>query len=393
MRLGELVEDHLGTELLLAGLRHLRAVLVVLEAALALEVLVHLVLDELRGHGDVDRGDERLDQLVAGGSSLHEHRLLGDALGEAVAQLRDRVELAGHLREVVVGVGQLALLDGGDVHRDLGLLAGVVAADELRAEGRVLAGSQRLDGLVDTLEELARADLVGHAFGAVDLGAVDRGDEVELDEVALGSGTVDRHERAEASAQAVQLGIHSGGVGLDRLDLDGHAGELGEVELGTHVDLDLDLEVAGEVLVARPVDDLGRRTADGADLVSRDGLAVEAVQTLADGVLDDGAATDALVDDRGGHLALAEAGDLDVLRDVLVRVRDRRLELVGGDRDVELDPGRAELLDGAGDHACSFSSCSVARGRVRFWVCGVRWSGRQDLNLRPPAPKAGALPS
>ena len=32
---------------------------------------------------------------------------------------------------------------------------------------------------------------------------------------------------------------------------------------------------------------------------------------------------------------------------------------------------------------------SYRRVALRF---GVNWSGREDLNLRPPAPKAGALP-
>jgi hypothetical protein len=31
--------------------------------------------------------------------------------------------------------------------------------------------------------------------------------------------------------------------------------------------------------------------------------------------------------------------------------------------------------------------------RSTYSMQEVRWSGRQDLNLRPPAPKAGALPS
>jgi hypothetical protein len=128
----------------------------------------------------------------------------------------------------------------------------VVAADERAAERRVLTGGERLDGLVDALEQLARADLVRHALGAVDLGAVDRGDEVQLDEVALGRGTVDGHERAEAAAQAVELGVDGGVVGLDGVDLDGDAVEGRQIELGTHVHLDLDLEVTGEVLVARP---------------------------------------------------------------------------------------------------------------------------------------------
>ena len=195
-------------------------------------------------------------------------RLLADALLEAVAQLGDGVELARDLREVVVGLGKLALLDGLDGHRDLGLFAGVVAADERRAERGVLTGGERVDGLVDALEQLARADLVRHALGAVDLGAVDRRDEVELDEVAGRRGAVDRHERAEAGAQAVELLVDGGLVDLDGVDLDGRALERGQLELGTDVDLDLDLQVAREVLLVRPLDDLGARAAEHAQLVA-----------------------------------------------------------------------------------------------------------------------------
>ena len=281
--------------------------------------------------------------------------LLHDALAEALAQLGQGVELARDLREVVVRLGQLALLDGLDDHRDLGVFAGVVAADEGRAEVRLLARGQRVDRLVDALEQLAGADFVRHALGAVDLGAVDRGDQVELDEVTGGRGAVDGHERAEAGAQSVELLVDRSLVDLDRVDLDSGALEGRKIELGPYVDLDLDEQVAGEVLLVRPFLHVGARLAENPQLVRLDGLAVERVETLADGVLDHGRATDALVDDRRGNLALAESGDLHVLRDVLVRVSDARLELIGRDRDVQLHPGRGELLDGAVDHACSFS--------------------------------------
>ena len=165
----------------------------------------------------------------------------------------------------------------------------MVAADERRAERGVLTRGERVDRLVDALEQLAGADLVRHALGAVDLGAVDRGDQVELDEVAGGGGAVDRHERAEARAQTVELLVDRGLVDLDGVDLDGGALEGGKLELGTHVDLDLDEQVAREVLLVRPLHDIGARAAEHAQLVRLDGLAVERVETLADGVLEHGA--------------------------------------------------------------------------------------------------------
>ena len=124
----------------------------------------------------------------------------------------------------------------------------------------------------------------------------------------------------------------------------------------------------------------------GRSFCSCDGGAVEAVEALVDRVLEDLAAADALVDDGRRHLALAEAGDAHRLGDVLVRVVDAGLQLIRRDRDGELDARGAELLDRGLHHWGSPEWC---------WRCGMLGvvSGRQDLNLRPPAPKAGALPS
>ena len=106
-------------------------------------------------------------------------------------QLVEGVELAGDLGEVVVGLGELALLDGDDGDGDLGGLALVVAAEQLRLEGGGLAGGEGVERLVDALDEVTRAELVGDAAGGVDLGAVDGGDQVDGDEVAGLGGTVD----------------------------------------------------------------------------------------------------------------------------------------------------------------------------------------------------------
>ena len=110
-------------------------------------------------------------------------------------------------------------------------------------------------------------------------------------------------------------------------------------------------------------DDIGGGATEHAQLVGLDGLTVVGVEPLAHGVLEHGGAADALVDDRRRDLALAEPGDLHVLCDVLVSVRDARLELIGRDRDVQLHARGRELLDSAVDHACSFSSYSTARQR------------------------------
>ena len=57
-------------------------------------------------------------------------------------------------------------------------------------------------------------------------------------------------------------------------------------------------------------------------------------------------ATNALVHQLRRNLSLAETGDVDLRGDVAIRVIDARLEFFGGDRDVELDACRAQLLNG-----------------------------------------------
>ena len=121
--LGDGVEQELGLSALRVLGVDLGAVLVVLEAALALEVAVHLGLDDAVGDRHLDGLDEVLQHLVAGLDALLEPLGLLGLLAQVVAQLLEGVELAGQLGEVVVQVGQLALLDRLDRDGDLGLLA------------------------------------------------------------------------------------------------------------------------------------------------------------------------------------------------------------------------------------------------------------------------------
>ena len=70
---------------------------------------------------------------------------------------------AGDLGEVVVGLGQLALLDRLDGDDDSAVLALVVAAGERRGERLVSPAVMPIERLVDALDHVARADLVGDA--------------------------------------------------------------------------------------------------------------------------------------------------------------------------------------------------------------------------------------
>ena len=359
--LGQLVEEQLGAhglfgggagvgvELLAGGaLRLEHAVqhgLVAAELAeQLLQLAVDLLLDDALRQRHLGLLEGRGEDLVA--DLLGLLALLGvlDLLGQVLAQLVDGVELGGHLGELVVGVGQLADLDGLDGDGDLGVLALVVAGDQLGAELLGLALGQAGDGLVQAVDQVAGADLVGQALGGglLQLLAIDGGRQVDGDEVAVLDGALDAGEGAEAGEEVVELGLHGLVVGLEGVDLDGDVGEVRQLDLGADVDLGGELDDVAVLQLGHV--DLG--LADDLQVVLLDGLAVAGRDHLVEDLLQDRAAADARLDQLGRGLALAEAGDLDLLRQGLVGLVELGLQLVEGDLDGDLDAGGALLLDG-----------------------------------------------
>ena len=93
--------------------------------------------------------------------------------------------------------------------------------------------------VVETLDQLTGADLVGQALG-LGLGhvlAVDGGRQVDRDEVAVLGRALDALERAEAGAQILQLGVDLLVGHLDGVDGDLQRLQVRELDLGPDVDL------------------------------------------------------------------------------------------------------------------------------------------------------------
>ncbi len=332
------------------------------------------------GHRDLDGRQQVLEDLVTGLDALLLLLGGGGLLGDVGPQLLEGVELRGELGEVVVELGELADLDRADGHGAVGVGALLVATGERGHEVLGLARGHAEQCLVHALEHRRGADLVGHAGHRVDLLATDLGPQVDRDEVAVLDRPVDADEGAEALAQRGEPLLDVLLARLDRVDGDGDAVRLGELDVGTNVGLDGELEVLAVLERHGRHVDLG--LADRADALAVDGLAEEAGQGGVDGLLDDGAAADALVDDPGGHVALAEAGDLDLSTDGLVGRVEVGLELVERHLDVELDPGRAEGLDGT----LHFRHSELAVGSV--WVA-LAPCGRIGLGRDRPAYRHG----
>ena len=208
------------------------------------------------------------------------------------------------------------------------------------------------------------------------------GDQVHHDEVAVRGGALDVDQGGEPLTQRLDLLLDVGVGQRDVLDLGLDAVVRRELDL--RADVDLGGELQRRVVLELGDLDLGLR--QRLQVVGLQRLDVLLREHVVDRLVEDGAATDLTVDHGRRDLAAAEAGDVDLLGNLLVRSVEARLELLEGHLDGQLGPGRAQGLDGA-LHRSSPSVQMDAGGAGRARV----WSGRQDSNLRSPAPKAGAL--
>src|SRR6185312_14688470 len=193
---------------------------------------------------NLDELHELVQDQVAGGDALLHDLGLGCVLREGFAQLVHGVEFGSQLGKVVVGLGKLALLDGGD--GDLDLCGGtcVLTAGQLGLKGGVFACGQAGDRLVHALEHGAGANLVGQAGGRVDLFTVDRSGQVKGDEVLVGGRALDGLERAEAAAQVIQCLLDVGFAGFGGVNGDFQALVLRQFDARADVDLDLEGQLA-----------------------------------------------------------------------------------------------------------------------------------------------------
>ena len=158
---------------------------------------------------------------------------------------------------------------------------------------------------------------------------------------------------------------------------------IGNGEFRTGINLNNDHQVAGEIFVTGPLSDISLGTTERANLLLGNSELEETVEAFAHSVVEDLAFANSLINQGGRNLALAEAWNVDLLSDVLVRVVKAWLEFFRSDSDCQANSGGAKGF---------FCRCGHGIFSNWFFLC-VFPSGRQDSNLRLPAPKAGALPN
>ena len=311
--------------------------------------LLHLGVDLLVNHG---RGQRELRLLQ--GDLQHLFADAGSLLGlgrflragsQVSAQLLHGVKLGGHLSEIVIQLGKLALLHCG--HRDghLGVLVGVLTKHQLGCEGGGLVGLQALHCVIKALNEVAGTNAVGHVFdlGVFNLFAINRGGQVKGDEVLVASLAVNGLQGTKTFAQVLQLVINALLSGTQGWDLDGNLGKVRKVELGANINLGDELDHVAVLQLG----DVNVRLAERLNIKLLDGLAVARRQHVVHNLLQDRAAPDARINQLAGCLAATETRNVDLLGQRLVRLVQFGSEFAKRHLNCHLHAGVIELINRA----------------------------------------------
>ena len=260
---------------------------------------------------------------------------LGPALGVVLetgfqigAQLRQGGLVAGLLGEGVVEGGQLPVFEVFEADLEAGRSTGGVllgvALGELAVDGFAVAHRHADHALNEARDHAALLQLHLHGIAAT---AADRlvgvgvnAAEAEHRHVATGGrAALHRHQGGELLARLLDQLVHAGGVVGDRFGLG--LEPLGGLEAGGGLDVELqgDRErAAGFEALQHGLKALAQlRPADGRHRLLLQGVAEGGIHQVFQGGGPDAQGADLLQQHRAGHLALAEAGQLDAAAQLL----------------------------------------------------------------------------
>ena len=363
-----------------------------------LGVLADHSLDLGLDHADRQRQRVALAELVEQGLLAllaAGARLLGlEPVAHGGAQLVEALEAAELAGELVVQVGQLALLDPADLELEAPLpdLAVVlVHAGEVALLALLASGQRQRELLPDGLGadlDVDRVHLRLGRLGVVGLGLL--GDlrlgrpgvrlggltDADRDEVALGGRPLDRNPVTRPAAQLLERLVHLLVGRLGRRIGQVEVLDVAELDLRPHLDVGLEHQRPAVLAVL----DAGElRLGERIELLLRLGLAPVARHQALDHLLVDLLA-EALAHHLGRHLARAEAGDLHLLGVIPDDALGLRVDRGGRDLDDELFAAGPDVFDGSYD-AHIVGGCGPRLFVIFRWergsgACGMRrWGG------------------
>ena len=249
-----------------------------------------------------------------------------DRLGQVLAHLLDSVELGKRLGKLIIQRRKFLLGHLRDGHRDVCLLTAEGATDQSRCKGLRFTLLEATDSLVESFKHpgvLTHSESDPAGGGLRQLLTVLGCGQIDGEDITLLGLTVEFcgggepfTEQQDALLHLVvqrRQGIHSG---FDR-------SEVRKIEVGSDVDLRGELDE----LAILQFGDLDLRLSKRHCFGLCQSSLVRGLDGSVDGLLKDYPPTETLVDDNGRHFTLAEAWDVDLLCDLLVRLVQMGLEV------------------------------------------------------------------
>ena len=206
-----------------------------------------------------------------------------------------------------------------------GKLGGMIVFREGDVDVFLLAGAHADDLLLKTGDEGAGAEnqLVVFTLPALESNSIQEAFKVDDHGVAVLGGALDGADAGDILRHAVDLGVHFALLDLrvDLLDL--NALVLAEGDGGIEVGDD----GQGDGIVIGNVHIGNAGTADGLHILRHDGFLIDLREHFFNCIFKKDMLAVSSLDDHAGRLALAEAGDGDVLAVLEIRLVDGRLQL------------------------------------------------------------------
>ena len=305
-------------------------------------------VNQLVGHLDFGLCDRRLEHRLLELALERAGVDLLEALGDVLAQLRERVEAGSLGGEVIVDLGQVLGLDLVDRDLELRLLAGQlrhrIVVGERDRHRPLLAGARARELLLESRHQPARAELdqLIAPGASLELRSTDGAHVVDHHVVAVLGRALHGVERRQPVAQPVDLLVDLGIVDLRLAAADLESLVLAEPGRRAHADLDRERQ---RLALLRQVADVELGLADRRDAGAVDRVRVPAPERAANRLVEDRVAAQPADHDRRRHLALAEAGYAHLAAELARGLLDAPLDLLGSDFGLDADARLGQLGD------------------------------------------------
>ena len=212
------------------------------------EVLLQLFFNDLFRYGNLNHLNELSQHLIACLCALLRDLGLGNLVLHVCFKLINSIELRSKLRELIVNLRKLTLLNSGELHLNGCVLPRVIAAGKRGLESCIFACRQADQGLINTVHHGAGTDLVRQVVCCVNFLTIDFSGDVNGDKIILSCGTLNVLQGTKTLTQSFKSLLFVFCSNLDFVNLNLDTLIVGKLDFRTNGHGDVQLHVCFTVV-------------------------------------------------------------------------------------------------------------------------------------------------